>query len=179
MEAVAALGLASNAISFVDFALKLFSTTREIAGSVRGATEENEHLANVYTTLETLASRLDTAQVAANSNDSHQSSGHGGPTRSIEAHAAALRAIAADCRVTCNEMLQVVRGLMVKEDATYRRLKCFGAAFKTALSARKMEGLETKLKRFQRMIALHFFPLLRFVHTTSVPTLQSTNAYNQ
>lgn len=175
MDPLTALGLASNIVQFVDFALKLYSASAEIVGSARGATAQNLELDKVYTRLQTFTSDL---KLAADSEPSTPADGHpaagalgnalgdapgNAHTKAIRPHVAAIEQIAVDCRVVCDQLLDVVNGLRVDPAASNRRLRSLGAALKTAFSAKKIAGLDERLKRFQSLLALHFFPLLKLV----------------
>ncbi|OAA66663.1 NACHT nucleoside triphosphatase [Niveomyces insectorum RCEF 264] len=186
MDPLTALGLASNIVQFVDFALKLYSASAEIVGSARGATTHNHELDTVYTRLQTFTSEL---KLAADGEPSTPADGHStagalenapgnAHTKAIQPHVTAIEQIAAECRVVCGQLLDVVNGLRVDPTASNRRLRSLGAALKTAFGTKKIAGLEERLKRFQALLALHFFPLLneRQAYMTQVlRTLESQN----
>lgn len=165
MDPMMALAVASSVVQFVDFGLKLFKATAEIAGSARGATAGNLGLENVYAKLQTFTSKLD-----FNLADSEPSPhGNGLPAavalgkahiKAIQPHVTAIAQITADCRVVCDKLLDVVKGLRVDPNASNLHLRSLGAALKTAFRAKKLAGLEAQLKRFQDLLALHYFPLL-------------------
>jgi hypothetical protein len=168
MDPLTAIGLAGNVVQFVDFALKLVSTSAEIAGSARGATESTLELETVYTTLKTFTLQLEVKEtdprpITGISEGDGALEGLGRNGKAIKDHITALEKIAVDCKIVCDQLLNVVGGLRVKTGTSNRRIKSFGAAFKTALARGKISELEERLNRFQISIALHFFPLLKFV----------------
>lgn len=168
MDPLTALGLAGNVVQFVDFALDLISTGAEIADSARGATERTLELEKVYNTLKTFTSKLgpkgsDLTLAADISEGNEPLSGLAGGGKAIKAHATALEEIAVDCKTLCDQLLNMVKGLRVKEGTSNPRIRSLGIALKTAFAGKKVNELEERLKRFQALIALHFFPLLKFV----------------
>ncbi|KAK3322980.1 hypothetical protein B0H66DRAFT_442863, partial [Apodospora peruviana] len=163
MEPLTALGLAGNVVQFIDFGFKLVGTATEIAGSAKGATESTLELDKIYKTLKTFATKLESLESGP---DLDTVDGAGSlpralaVSREIEAHTVALKAIAVDSRIVCDQLLSVVDGLRVKEGTSGRRIKSIGMAIKMAFKEKKLAGLEERLKRFQALISLHFFPLL-------------------
>jgi len=166
MDPLSALGLVGNVVQFVDFALRLISTGVEIAGSAGGATEGTLELENVCQRLNTFTLSLELEESGQNSiDDIPQGDGAfaGGGGREAEGHVKALKEIAIDCRSVCGQLLNIVKGLRVIKSTPNARIKSFAAAIKTARAGGKISRLEERLKRFQTLIALHFFPLLKFV----------------
>ncbi|CAK7205388.1 hypothetical protein SEUCBS139899_008159 [Sporothrix eucalyptigena] len=184
MDPLTALGLASSVVQFVDFGLKLFSASAEIAGSASGAAGHNLELENVYTKLQTFTSKLELN--LADSEPSPPTDGlpaaialGNAHIKAIRPHVAAIQQIAADCRAVCSQLLDVVKGLRVDPKASNRRLRSLGAALKTAFRTEKIAGLEARLKRFQELLALHFFPLLNEQQAYMSRVLKSLETRNQ
>lgn len=164
MDPLSALGLVGNVVQFVDFALKLVGTGAEIAGSAAGATEGTLELEKVCNTLNTFTLKLGLEGIGETSvADIPDGDGVFAGSGKATEHVMALEEIALDCRTVCGQLLNIVKGLRVKKGTSNTRIKSFAAAVKTARAGKKIAGLEERLKRFQTLIALHFFPLLKFV----------------
>ncbi|ERS98115.1 hypothetical protein HMPREF1624_04895 [Sporothrix schenckii ATCC 58251] len=166
LDPLTALGLATNIVQFVDFGLKLFSTSIEIAQSAKGATSLNLELEHAYTTLCNFASDLQFTDDGTS--DRPQSNGGAAVdtlgkahAKAIRPHIAAIEGIAADCQDVCHQLLRVVRGLRVDPGSSKRRLKSVAAAVRMVWSEKKIKSLEERLRRFQELLALHFLPLLK------------------
>lgn len=161
MEALAAVSLAGNVLQFIQYAGQLISTGNEIYTSTSGSSERNSELEKVYKTLDNFAVSLqnETAQ------QSHQTTapGHSADTYCTEnlEHLRALNTLSRDCKEVCNQLLEKVRKLKV-EDGRWRRCKSFRAALDAAWGGRSLSDLESRLDRFQRVILLHFFPIIRY-----------------
>lgn len=168
MEALAALGLASNVVQFIQFLSELISNGSEIAGSVQGASKRSLELEQVYKTLSDLSIKL---QCGSNqSGDAAlwlrgiiDQSTNFNERKALREHIQALENLATDCNLLCEQLLDIIRKFRVHE-GPYRPLKSFIAALKTAWNMKKVNSLEEKIHMYQRAISLHFFPLLRCVH---------------
>jgi hypothetical protein len=164
MDPLTALGLVGNVVQFVDFALKLISTGAEISGSARGATEGTLELEKVCNTLNTFTLKLGLEESGQNRiADSPEGDGALADNGETKKHVMALEEIAVDCRTVCGQLLNIVKGLRVNKGNSNTRIKSFAAAIKTTRAGKKISGLEERLKRFQTLITLHFFPLLKYV----------------
>ncbi|KAI9647790.1 hypothetical protein NHQ30_004178 [Ciborinia camelliae] len=167
MEALVALGVAGNVVQFVDFLRKLLSEGSEIAGSIDGATEQITELEDIYDRLNTFNSTLHRGGIFSN-HTSGSSWGHialldksydASRGANIQPHIKALEELATNCNVLCGKMLEIVRSLRFKSSSGHP-FKSFIAALKTAWSSKKIKVLEESLDRYQKMISLHFLPLL-------------------
>jgi hypothetical protein len=171
MEPLVALGVASNVLQFVDFAAKLVSTTAEAAGSARGATQRMLELEKVYESLKAFSSRL---HQGVNRTRSH--GGEGAPAlqglvvvrsdleqqSDLQPHIESMGVLAADCDRLCQELLETVGKLHVKGESC-RSAKAFVIALKTVWGSNKIKDLTDRINQFQKMINLHFYPILRLV----------------
>ncbi len=165
MDPFSALGLASNVVQFIDFALKLVNGAAEIAQSSKGLAERTLEFENVYVMLKGFGSSLqqDSASLPPSSIIPGYGPSEGTSTHrdAIKVHTTALRNIGKDCSAVCDQLLTVVENIRVKGTSN-RRIKSFVAAFNQALSGKKICELEERLRRFQTLLALHFFPLLKY-----------------
>ena len=169
MEALAALGLASNVVQFVQFVSELISTGTEIAGSVQGTSQRTLELEEVYKSLSDLSSRLHCGGNSRQNND--DTSGLRGllvhridlsQRVELQSHIQSLERLAGDCNLLCEQLLGTIQKLRV-QGTSYRPFKSFIAALKTAWNVKKIRDLEERIDQYQKTISLHFFPLLRYI----------------
>ncbi|KAJ8129596.1 hypothetical protein O1611_g4033 [Lasiodiplodia mahajangana] len=167
MEALAALGLASNIVQFLEFTWRLTSAVGEIKNSASSATERTLDLNKIYGKLDTFCSNLLAPPKPVTSNDEAKrvqilfSNPESDLQRQviIQSHTKDLQTLASDCAVLCQQLLAVTRTLQAKAGSKHK-LGSFKAALKTLWNEKKISDLEERLKRYQKAIALHFLPLI-------------------
>jgi hypothetical protein len=165
MDALTALGLASNVVQFVQFTADLISTATEIAESARGASQKAIELETVYESLYTLSSKLHTSNDALQLPEllvEQPDSINFNDAIIIRSHIQSIAALSADCRELCGELLKAVQKLQIK-GRSLRRFKSFIAALKTVWESQNIEILENRILRYRQSISMHFFPLLWYV----------------
>lgn len=136
MEALAALGLASNVAQFLQFTSELISTGSEIAGSVHGALQKAIEIEKVCESLTILSSRLHRSNDASQLPESpvyRTNTNNINDTSENQSHIQSLAELSTDCRVLCDQLLETVRKLQVKGQSL-RGLMSFVAALKTSTS---------------------------------------------
>lgn len=163
MEALAAVGLAGNISQFVQYAAQLVSTGKETYKSASGSSERNCELEKIYGALSTFSSRLQKQATV----HSHQSSTTNSLTSTHNPgnteHVTALNLLTRDCKQVCDHLLGKIQELKVK-DGRWRRCRSFRAALETVWDGKSISELESRLDRFQKIIMLHFFPIIRYCH---------------
>ncbi|KAI3336995.1 hypothetical protein HD806DRAFT_475355 [Xylariaceae sp. AK1471] len=167
MEALAALGLASNIVQFLDFTWRLTSATGQIANSTCGATERTIELDKIYGKLNTFSLSLLTPPKTVDSdNESKRVQAlFSNPVRDlqrqviVQSHTRDLQELAADCSTLCQHLLSVTSKLQAKGDSSHK-FRSFKVALKTLWGEKKIGDLEERLNRYQQAIALHFLPLI-------------------
>jgi hypothetical protein len=105
MAGLAALGLASNVVQFVDFGLKLFSEAHELYKSTQGSRNEDLELESITLDLKRLAQNLHST--------AKPSPGHSRP-RKLSEDEATLQKLAIGCEELANELLKLLDDLKVK-----------------------------------------------------------------
>ncbi len=171
MEALAALGLASNVAQFVDFASRLLSKTVEVAGSAQGTDAASRELEDIYTRLKVFSSGLvDTTQQpwqagdadATETQDSEPVLEKVDLTRrsKVGSDIQALEDLARECGLLCDELLGLLQSFRA-EGSPRGPFKSFLQAAKTVWGSRKIKELSDRLARYQGLIALHFLPVFR------------------
>lgn len=158
MAELAALGLASNIVQFVDFGIKLFSEARDIYESAQDGREEDLELETVTVDLKGFARSLHTR--------GKPSPGNSRPKK-LSADELALQKLAISCEKLANELLKLLDDLKVKGQQN-RKWKSFKAALRHVRKEDKINKLEERLEKFQRQITTHLVGILRFVF---IPTM--------
>jgi len=163
MEALAALGVTGNVLQFVQFISTLLSTGKEIYYTSSGLKQDFVELNNIYAQLAALYARLQPQECArvVRRPGFHRLLAHNDSAEN-KAHINTLQELAQDCQGLCNELLQTVANLRVKETSPRRRFDTFKAALKTVWHRRKIEEMEARIDRYQKVISTHFFPILRW-----------------
>ena len=102
MEPLSAISLASNIISFLDFGLNIFSTSKALYSSHHGATDEQVDLQATVEDLKEMAESLATSSPAL------QGSRRPSPEQ------VKLEALAQKCRAVAQELLDALQSLLVR-----------------------------------------------------------------
>lgn len=128
MEALAALGLASNVISFVDFSWKLVAGARQIYGSASESSNNSQ-------TLEVLATSItelnDAIVIDAAIPDN-------------------LQKLSKECHTVARDLLAVIGKLRMK--GKHKRWNSFAVALKEVWKQGKIDGLVERLQRLQSQL---------------------------
>jgi len=137
MDPLTALGLASNIIQFVDFASKLFSTTKKLYASKAGA--GSEHLE-----LESLAQHI--KKLAEGAKPYNSPGSKSGPDEENT-----LVELGNQCVSISRELLGVLNSLKLKGDQ-HRSWESFIQAVKTEWKKDDIESLQRRLDRMSNQL---------------------------
>ena len=132
MEAIAAVGLASNIVSFVDFTCKLIAGAKTIYHSTSGLSEDNAVLDVIVTDLRRMSADL----IKSPSQTSRNSSG--------------LAALAAECEEIGKELSDALRDLKVK--SRNRKWGSFQAALKEVWKDNRIAKLQKRLDALRTQV---------------------------
>jgi hypothetical protein len=146
MDPLSALGIASGVITFLDFAAKLVSTSTELYQSADGASLENLELEKVYEQMLDLSASL---QLCTSRVDALE------PGEETDG----LRELSVSCHDDCEELLECLRGLRIKEGGQ-RSWRSLAAAFRSILGRKKLDALERRVQRVRDAISLHLSSML-------------------
>jgi len=168
MEALAAVGLAGSVIQFVDFLSRLISTGVETAGSVQGASQNTLELQKIYESLSDFSIKLSSALSHPRSDHDDVSSLRSsmvesadiGQRAELQSHFASLGDLSADCNRLCQTLLQTLGTLRV-DGTSFRSFKGLKVALRTVWSSKRVKELEENISRYQRLISMHFLPIMR------------------
>ncbi|KAL8739517.1 MAG: hypothetical protein Q9190_007688 [Brigantiaea leucoxantha] len=119
MEPLSALNLAGNILQFVQFAFGLLNSTQNIYRSASGASEENQHLDDIYAKLYNFCNQLNNE--ASNGTNS-------GNDAAASKYASDLTETAKTCQKDCKILLEIVEKLRVKDNSKKRWWRCFSKA---------------------------------------------------
>lgn len=148
LEALAALSLASNILSFVDFAVKLTNNASELARSVDGFLATNRDL-------ETYTSKI--SHLSQSLERQHASSPHSSQ------YVAAVQDLATLSKNTAEEILQHLRGLKARDSR--RWLTNVVHAFRIWRKSGHVGPELEKLDRLQQGVQTYLLAILRFAES--------------
>jgi fumarate hydratase class II len=149
MEAVAALGVASNVFQFVQFAWSLFDTASSVYQSASGSAVEAETLEEIYGTLSQFNLDLklnDSCRPIPSSN-----------------HEAELLKLAVSCEKKCQQLLGLVRKLKVAPGGKRKAWESFRVALRTVCHDAEFRTLEKEIGGYQKSMALLLCAIIRYV----------------
>lgn len=148
MAELAALGLASNIVQFIDFGLTLFHEGKELYDSDEGGSAQRLELETVTEDLNDIAQELQQGALPANKGD------------------AALRKLGADCEKLAKELLGILDKLKVK-DGQNRKWASFKQAVKGMVKDGKIRNIEARLQKYREQLGERLLYILRFVFQQS------------
>jgi hypothetical protein len=135
METLAAIGLASNILSFVDYSLKVFSAAIEIHRSPHGDTEDAHSRMVAVNELKKFAAKLQQPEDSANGPD------------------ASLCMLARECENICKQMIVLLDKFKPKDQS---RISSFRAGFKSIWYERELKKVEERLIKCRDQLDLQF-----------------------
>jgi hypothetical protein len=171
MDPVSVLGIASGVITFVDFATKVISTSKEIFQSTQCATLDNCTLEDVCERLRNLSARLE-----------NQAKGLLKPPeasgilsrKQYTVDVAELRDISKKCRTDSEELLQHLQSYKTKNSKSRLR-GAIKAAFMKQLGEGKITAMKDRLEYAQRIMSLQINAIIWLVVSYKFPPLFCMN----
>lgn len=153
MEPLSAIALASSIISFIEFALKLVSNSREVYEATDGLTDENIKLGAVAARL----SRINRAVRTRGHDLKHVSDDDDDDDEAV-AHAQSLQAIVHGCDEVATQLLTALEKLRPKTDSKWSSVY---AALKSILKQPKLKKLNEQLRAYREEMVLHIIVLVQ------------------
>lgn len=150
MDPLTAFGLAASVVQFVTFAASLVRNSIEAHNATSGLTDALD-VEKTYNTLKKFSSRL-----AASGNINVNAA-----SPAMQDDISALEALAVQCEMDCNQLLDVICKLKVS-DGPRRRFNSFKAAFKALLKADEIKAMEERLAKTQAHITLHLCSISQY-----------------
>jgi hypothetical protein len=157
MDPLTALGLASNIVQFVQFALGLVQTAVEVRGSSAGCTAHVLTLETLYGQLNDFNVELTSSHDNANSYLNRQ----GSESESVK-YVTSFRTLSLLCKSDCARLLRVVDKLKM-QDGSRGRWQSFRIALKILWEKDEIEQLEGRLNKTQVTMTLHICTISRYV----------------
>ncbi|KAI0152770.1 hypothetical protein GGR57DRAFT_469050 [Xylariaceae sp. FL1272] len=149
METLAAIGLAGNILSFVDFTAKLLVSARTIYKSASDASPENHVLQIIAQDVQFYVDNITT-------------------TGDIDQH---LRSLAEESRNIADELLDLIRQVSARNKKS--KYDCFLSALREVSKKSHIAALSNRLSKLQLQMSLHVQHTLLTQHTTSLYDIQA------
>jgi hypothetical protein len=142
MEALAAVGLASNVVQFADFATRLVVAARNLYKSVEGTTAENKELEMLAQNLRDLAKTENLLQLAENTQYNGLTPSHAALS-SLDSET--WRNLNKQCIDVADDLIKLLQSLKVKGDL--RSGESMYRALRNAWKREDIESLQARLDR--------------------------------
>lgn len=154
LESLAALGLASNIVQFVDFGCRLFSQSKELYRSSNGLKNEAVELKNITRSLGRLSNDLMVGHSFKIQPSTYDPDAELEDNLPIEPTNASekrrdevdLMLIAKDCKQIADELSDALNQLKVK--GTGKKWRCFRVTLKRIWKPEKIDEMARRMKRF-------------------------------
>ncbi|GAB1315626.1 hypothetical protein MFIFM68171_05836 [Madurella fahalii] len=152
MEPLAALGVASNIVAFVQFAGSILNGTHKLHASTSGASDQTDSLEALFGTLSGFGSKLKLHQQnpSSNSTAGPQPPAAGTPTSSVLVRQ--LQNLASRCDADCERLLAILRRLNVKTRSGPGWWKSFQVAFLEVMKSSEVTDLRKRIHEYQTSI---------------------------
>jgi sensor domain CHASE-containing protein len=142
MDPLAAIGLASAIVQFVDYSTTIIHGAKEIYDSATGSTKENQSLEDVVIEMQHLSQKLDYPQNAQQTDDE-----------------VALSRLAAECKILSDQILGLLTNIKPKNVKSKRQV--LWAALKNKWNERDKQELEKRLENCRSQLELQLNFLMR------------------
>jgi len=156
MAELAALGLASNIVQFIDFGITLFHEGKEIYESSEGSSAKRLELETITADLRDIVHELQPTIHPVTKDD------------------AALGRLAKDCEKLATDLLCLLDKLKVKE-SQHPKWASFKQALNSVLKEGAIRNLESRLEKCRDQLGKRLLYMLRFVVPISFPNLNGTS----
>lgn len=162
MEALAAVGLASNVVQFISFTRELVTTSKQISRSADGALIQNLEIEAIARNLQSLSDSL----IIRPRREDGDSSTYYEPPKEEES----LQQLCRGCRYVARLLIEKMKGLQVDSKVSgraSRKWASFRQALNSVLAENDIDDLETRLDRYQTTINTTLLASLRYGHVTN------------
>lgn len=137
-EALAAFGLASNIVQFVDFGMKLISHGRELYGSAEGVSEEHTSIEKIAVDINHMTPNLASEELN---------------------HDEGLEELVTDCRRLARDLLAVLDTLKIDNEKN-RRIEAMKKSLKSFRKRREIKDIYDRLCKVRDQVCSHLNYLL-------------------
>ena len=163
LEGLAALGLASNIVQFVDFGCRLFSQSKELYRSSSGLSVEAVELDNIAQSLGRLSDNLivkhlDLFPIRPSSDDVDIQFQ---PANEFEKYSGEtdLTLIATDCKKVADELSEALNQLRVKNPE--KKWQCFRVTLTRIWKPERIDNMSRRLERFSNQLTICLIKVLQ------------------
>jgi hypothetical protein len=140
IEALAAVGLASSIVQFVDFGTKLLSNGRELYKSAEGVLQENVELGKITESIKSTAQSIANNAIGVNDTE--------------------LREMAGACKTLADELLTVLNSLKI-DNTKNRQLEIIRKSLKSFRFAARLKRIYEQLCTLRNQVCFQLNGLLR------------------
>jgi len=156
MELLSALGLAGNVVQFSQFALELFSKSKEIYDSRSGISADSEHLERICTKLQDFIEKF------TQQDNPSTSVGSTAPTSPSNPEVE-IREVVKACKEDCEKLLEITASLRTVRRSKMKAWRSFSDALKEVTKATDIKRLKGRIKESQDIIVIGMLAMSRFV----------------
>ncbi|KAL0264955.1 hypothetical protein SLS55_000909 [Diplodia seriata] len=140
MDPFAAVSFAGNILQFIEFATKLVKEGQEVYRSANGAVQENVDLELITLDLKQLTDPLTSPR---------------NPPKRASKYDKHLVKLAAACKRTSDELLQMVQELKLPEGSRHLKLESVRVAFRMSRRGKQIDALQSRLDSFKTSLITH------------------------
>jgi hypothetical protein len=144
---LAAVGLISNIVQFVDFGTKLLSTSRALYRSTEGALQENVDLEEITVSIKSVAQGIADSSIGINEPE--------------------LRQLVGTCATLADELLALLSRLKI-DSTKNRHLEVIRKSFKSLRFRRTVHEINERLWKVRDQVCIQLNYLLRQVSLSSM-----------
>jgi hypothetical protein len=155
MESLGALGLAGNVVQFSQFALELFSKSKEIYDSRSGISADSEHLERICTKLQGFNEKF-TQQANPSA-----SVGLTATTFSLPNHEVEIGEVVKACKEDCEKLLEITDNLRTVRSGKMKAWRSFSDALKEVTKSADIKRLKGRIKENQGIIVMSMLAVSR------------------
>lgn len=158
-EGIAALGLASNIVQFVDFGCRLFSQSKELYRSSNGLADEAVELENIAQSLSRLSTNLMLEHPFSSQPSSDDIDIQFQPTNELEKYSdeTDLTLIATECKKVADELSEAVNQVRVKNPRgkdSGKKWQCFRVTLTRIWKPERIDNMSRRLERLSSQLTM-------------------------
>ena len=166
LEGIAALGLASNIVQFVEFGCRLFSQSKELYRSSSGLIDEAGELENIAQSLSRLSKNLMLEHPSSSQASSNDIKIQFQPTNELEKHSdeTDLALIGTECKKIADELSEALNQVRVKnprEKNFGKKWQCFRVTLTRIWKPKRIDNMSRRLERLSSQLTMCLVNILQ------------------
>ena len=150
MDPIAAVGLASGILTFIDAGTKLIKTAYAIHNYLDGVLEDNRHREDIAGTVEDAASRLEITGILALTKEQQS-----------------LTDLAKRCQAISKQFIQLLDKIKPK-GSSFKAFNSLRHAVKASKTKTLIEDLEGQLKDYRNQLSLALINISRYAYSIDI-----------